>query len=205
MSTVANTNATTEYRYIAGPSDITPVATTYDTALCVWQRSGSGYRAYEAFLAFDVSSIPLGSKIVSATLKLNGIDYATNPNSQDIEVFVAGNWDGVATLATSHWDDLSALSSSDWATDANYSFPTGSYGDVTNNLTAASIATLQAAVEPGGSGVLPFMLANTYAVAGTGGLSFDTWQAAVDVTAVPVLAITYEPAGGMGIALGANF
>lgn len=198
-------------RYINGLQDLSAataqdngnsVTTSANLLYTYWSRSGFGYTASEGLLSFDLSGIPVGSKIKSATLLLNGLDFATNPDVQNVEVFLP-DWDGVGNIAVGDWMAMSALTSADWATDSDYDFPTGSYADVTHNLSAAAITRLQERRDSGGSGYMTFMLASEYAVAGAA-VAFDTWTVAIDVvTNVPELVVTYEPAPGL--VFGANF
>ena len=193
-------------QYIAGVSSITAstaqdtpqtLATGVDYILAGWSRSGSGYRARQGLLSFDLAAgaIPQGSIIESATLKLNGVDFATNPDTQNVQCFLA-DWDGVGALALSDWEAMSGLSSADWAVDADYTFPVGSYGEVTNNLVASAITRLQSRLDAGG--YMTFMFASDYGVAGQTGIAFDDWYVEIDTTStVPVLAITYRSPDGL--------
>ena len=162
------------------------------------QMGGLGARAFQGQMSWDMSAIPPGSVIKSATLKLYGIDWYSNVNVQDLLVFPS-TWDGAGNVVTGDYTVWTGLSATDRATDADYSFPIGSYGYVTNNLNAASLADLQAAL---GSGSFALMALCTDAVNEVGG-GFDTETVQVDgVTNVPELTITYEP--GNGIQLGVN-
>ncbi|HFD88257.1 MAG TPA: hypothetical protein ENJ35_11360 [Gammaproteobacteria bacterium] len=186
----------TETQLRQGGSDSTTLGTS-DTGRTLWGKSGLGIpRMVQSFLSFDVSEIPVGSKIKSATLKLRGLDGSFNP-PHSTYIFDS-TWDGIGAIATSDWQDLTGLSLSDTIFDSEYSFPLSAWGEITHNLNASGIAAIESKLK---NKQYAMMLALDDSIPPgilpTGLVDEDN---TIDmITVPPVFTITFEPANGLSL------